>query len=172
MIEKNTTQTTLEYFFTYPLREIHLRELTRKLSTSLPTVLITIKKLSKERLVVVTKGRAITTVKANLDSVLFFRLKRISNLERLLVSGLIDALSSAFKIPQAIICFGSYSRGEDIETSDIDIAIIGGTEKQIELEKFEKLLKRRISLHFVKLAKVSEEFKKNLCNGIVLEGAL
>ena len=43
----------------------------------------------------------------------------------------------------AIILFGSYSRGEDIASSDIDIAIIGAKKKESSFFQFEKRLKER-----------------------------
>ena len=170
MIGKNNTQETMEFFFKNPTREVYLRELSRELNLSMPTILAAIEKLRKVQLVIVTKEKAFTNVKANLENKNFFRLKRLSNIEQLYVCGVIDTLEITH--PQSIICFGSYSRGEDVETSDIDIAIIGGNEKDIALEKFEKELQRKISLHWINPSRISNDFKANLMNGIVLEGAL
>ena len=168
MIDKNSTMKILEYFFDYPTKEIHLRELSRELKLSLPTVLKAVSKLKKENLIDVKKGRAVTIVKANLENKNFQRLKRASNLTKLYSCGLVDFLNIGN--PQSIICFGSYSRGEDLENSDIDIASIGGKGKSTL--KFERFLCRGISVHDINMKKVSEEFKSNLYNGIVLEGAL
>ena len=74
----------------------------------------------------------------------FIRMKRIYNLNSLYLAGLVDFLVKEYNNPEAIICFGSYSKGEDFEKSDIDIAIINGKEKDIALEKFEKNLGRKI----------------------------
>ena len=51
MIEKSTNQRVLEYFFTSPTKEIHLRELARETKLSLPTILLSVKKLEQEKLV-------------------------------------------------------------------------------------------------------------------------
>ncbi len=172
MIEKNTTQHVLIYFFEQPTQEIHLRELSRKLNLSMPTILSAIKKLEQEKLIVIKRGKALTTVKANWEEKSFKWLKRVYNLEFLYASGLVEELNKQYNIPSAIICFGSYSRGEDIEASDIDIAVINAGEKEVSLEKFEKKLKRTISIHGISLKGLSEHFKANLYNGIILEGAL
>ncbi len=172
MIEKNTMQRILAYFFEYPTREVHLRELARQVELSLPPVLEAVKKLRKEELIRVTKGTACTIVKANAENNRFIRLKRVYNLEQLYESGFVDSLIKTFNHPSAIISFGSYSRGEDIERSDIDIAVLGVQQKEIDLASFERKLHRKISLHFPKTQQLSEEFKSNLSNGIVLEGAL
>ena len=69
--------------------------------------------------------------------------------------------------------FGSYSRGDDTLSSDIDIAIIGRKEKGISLENFEKRLERKIILNFYpSLKEVHKELKENICNGIVLSGGV
>ncbi len=44
MIEKNNTYKVLEFFFTYPTKEIHLRELSRQLKLSMPPILSAVKK--------------------------------------------------------------------------------------------------------------------------------
>ncbi len=171
MIEKNNTWKILRFFFVSPLKEVHLRELSREMGLSMPAVLSAVKKIKKENLVLVKKGIALTTVKANLEFKGFKWLKRAYNLESIYTSGLIDYLLKSCN-PQTIICFGSYSRGEDIESSDVDIAVIGGKDLILDLTKFEKAFGRKISIHNIKLDKVSEEFRSNLYNGIVLEGAL
>ncbi len=170
MIEKNTIDTVLAYFFMHPTQEIHLRELSRRLQLSMPTILSSTKTLKKEKMIIIHRGIAITTVKAHIEHKNFIRAKRMYNLKSLYDSGIVDALLQSRS--DALICFGSYSRGEDIEKSDIDIAVIKGKEQDIHLEKFEKLLHRKISLYYIILERVSEEFRANLTNGIVLEGAL
>ena len=172
MIEKTTMQLVLEYFFTFPSQQIHFRELSRKMRLSMPAIIAALKKLESEKLVNITRGKALTTVKTNGDSKQFIQLKRVYNLEQLYLSGIVDKLSRALGTPAAIVCFGSYSRGEDTETSDIDIAVMGGNEKSISLNEFEKRLNRSLSLHQVTMGKISPEFRANLYNGIVLEGAL
>lgn len=172
MIEKNNIQRVLGWFFDNPTTETHLRELSRAMRLSMPAILSAVKKLENLNLVAVKKGKAVTAIRANLENISFARLKRIYNIESLYASGLVDYLHKEFKIPKAVICFGSYSRGEDTEKSDIDIAIIGSAEKQLQLGKFEKKLKRSVSIHNIFLNRVSEEFKANIYNGIILEGAL
>lgn len=172
MIEKNSVQKVLAFFFRFPTKETYLRELSRMLGLSMPTILGAVKKLKQEDLVQVKRGKALTTVKANMENQSFIRMKRVHNLEQLYASGLIDFLIMAYKRPRAIICFGSYARGDDTETSDIDIAIIGGREPKLAFDKYAHQLNRQISLHYISPSKVSDNFKANLCNGIVLDGAL
>ena len=57
--------------------------------------------------------------------------------------------------------------------SDIDIAIIGGSEKDLRLEIFEKLLERKIIINYYKSFKeIRNELLSNILNGITLKGAV
>ena len=68
-----------------------------------------------------------------------------------------------------IILFGSYSRGEDTITSDVDIAIVKSKEKNINLIKYEEMLERKINLNFYKdLNKLDINLKANIERGIDL----
>lgn len=172
MIEKTTIESVLAHFFGNPTSPIHLRALSRETGFTMPTIVSAVKRLEKEKLILVERGKAWTMAKANIESEQFRRLKRVHNLEEVYSSGFVDWLSGNCGNPKAIVCFGSYSRGDDIETSDIDIAVIGGKVPEKPLDTYEKRLKRKISLHSVALEKASKEFKSSLANGIVLEGAL
>jgi len=172
MVDKNNVQKVLEFFFDNPTRSVYLRELSREMKLSMPAIIASVQKLSSEELVSINKEKALTIIKSNVSSTKFIRLKRVSNLEKLYASGLVDVLQKTFKNPQVIICFGSYSRGEDTEQSDIDVGIIGSKETDVDLSNFETFLNRPISLHIIDVLRASKEFKSNLCNGIVLEGAL
>ena len=170
MIKKSTIQKVLEIFFENPSKEFHLRELSRLLKFSMPTIISTTNELYKENLIVKNKGKVLTRTIANRENINFLRHKRLYNLERIYTSGIVDYLSNVYNHPKTIILFGSYSRGEDTEASDIDIAIITKKKLSLELTKYENILKRRVNIHEVDLGAVSDEFKANLANGIVLEG--
>ena len=79
-------------------------------------------------------------------------------------SGLIDFLKIEFSNP-VIILFGSYSKGEDTETSDIDVYIETPSVKELSLEKFEKILKRNIQVF--RHAKIEGIRNSNLSNNII-----
>ncbi len=104
----------------------------------------------------------------NRDNLRIVDLKRIENLKLLVESGFMDYLRENLPGKQ-IILFGSYSRGEDIERSDIDIAVIG-KEKVIEVKNFEKRLKRNININFYNTMPTDENLKNNIMRSIMLEG--
>ena len=58
-------------------------------------------------------------------------------------------------------------------TSDIDIAIIGSKEKEINLTTFDKLLERTIFLHFYPSFKeMKKELKQSILSGISIAGGI
>jgi predicted nucleotidyltransferase len=71
-----------------------------------------------------------------------------------------------------LVLFGSCARGEDIETSDLDLLVVA-KEKEVDLKKFESALKRKISLHFEEnVSQIPKELLNNIINGIVVFGYL
>ncbi len=76
------------------------------------------------------------------------KLKRTENLRNLYLSGLVDFLEEQFG-GATVVLFGSYGRGgEDAKNSDIDIVVIGRKSKHLELERYERVLFRKIKLDF------------------------
>jgi predicted nucleotidyltransferase len=172
MLEKSYIQIILEEIFRHPNTRYTIRELARRTNMSAPTALHIVQILAKEGILQRTSVGRASQVSGNLDNPAYRWQKRIANLRALYECGIIEKLTQEFEDPRAIILFGSYSRGEDIERSDVDIAVITHRQDIVDLSKFEKKLARTISLHCITFGKVSEEFKSNLCNGIVLHGAI
>jgi len=164
--------TILEYFLKNPTTTIHLRELARKTNFSSAGCSKSLKSLLKKGVIECHKTKAVSNYKATLNSK-FLQLKKIYNIYSLYDSGLIDFLKEKYQFPETIIIFGSYSKGEDTEKSDIDIAVITRLEKNLDFSLFEKKLQRKINLLELKnLEKAKKEFINNLINGIVLDGVI
>lgn len=166
-------QDILSIFFIYPEYSFNGRALARKLGSSATAISKSIKKLEKENLILVNRDETKRlSIKLNRDNKRVFELKRVENLKLTYESGLIDFLEDKF--PGAlIILFGSYSRGEDISNSDIDIAIIGVKEKEVDLSKYEKIFKREIFLHYYKNIKdIHKNLKESILSGIVFVGGI
>jgi len=148
------------YFVKYPLANNHIRELARILGISAPKVKYLLKPLLKAGLLAVTLQGKNHIISANHDSEAFILNKKWTNIFLLLQSGIVEDLNRSQDV---IILFGSYSRGEDIETSDIDIAINDAA--GISSEKYEKMLNRRIELH-----EISPNIASSLQRGIFIKG--
>lgn len=112
------------------------------------------------------------SIELNRDNHKVVQLKRADNLKVIYESGLADFLEKEFA-GATIIIFGSYSNGTDIYNSDMDIAVIGRKDKQINLETFEKILEKKVNINFYKSFKeIHQHLKENLFNGIVLSGGV
>jgi len=161
----------MEFFFKFPERKFHLRELERLTKLSLPAVSNICQKLEKKDLLKSKKDKVLKNFYATRNQK-FIQLKRIYNMQSLFSVELIDHLKNVYEEPEAIILFGSYGKGEDISQSDIDIAIITSISKELEFSLYEKRLARKIRTYEIQLEKVEKSFLNTLANGIILSGYL
>jgi len=168
MLEQTNEMKVLKIFFDNPSSRFHIRELARKLKLNPNTILNITNNLCKKDLLVKEKKKYLVEIYVNRTN-LFKTLKRLDNLKRLFFSGLIKLLSEEFN-PELISVIGSYSLGEDLEESDIDLVVISNKEKSLSLEKFEKNLNRKIHLIVTDYSSISDEFYINLINGVLLQG--
>jgi len=170
MMQDYTRYCILRLFFDYPTKHFQLREICRMLKLGMPSVRNHVKELERQNFVKKEK-RGVYGSYTSSKNDLFKIYKRNDILLRLHESGLVNFLADKF-IPDAIVLFGSASRGEDIESSDVDLLVIA-KEKEVDLKKFEGKLKRKIALHFEeKISGVPKELLNNIINGIVLYGYL
>ncbi|MEK6823824.1 MAG: nucleotidyltransferase domain-containing protein [Nanoarchaeota archaeon] len=155
-------------------RNFNLSEIARNLKVSPTAVSKSLINLKKEEIVIIKERGTMNllSIELNLENQRVMELKKVENLEMIYESGLISFLSE--HLPgTTIILFGSYSRGDDTFSSDIDLAIIGRKEKSIDSSKFEKILKKKIALNFYNNFKIIDKnLKNNLLNGVVLSGVL
>lgn len=148
------------------------REIAKILNVSPTAVSNSIKKLKESDLIKIEKTRTINFILFNRDEKKAIELKRVENLKKVYLSGLFDYLESTLP-GGTIILFGSFSRGEDTNASDIDIAIIERKSKRLELEKYEKILNRKINVNFYDSWKtIHKHLKNNILNGILLSGGV
>lgn len=161
----------IDLIFQFPEKWIHLREIARKCKISPNSVRKYVVELKKKGIIEQKKEANMILIRANIESEAYKREKRIYNLRNIYSSGVVDFLYKYYN-PKAIVLFGSYSRGEDILRSDIDIGIITNNEKRPDLSTFEKKLSRKIELSLFTRKEVSKEFFNNIINGIVLKGFL
>lgn len=105
-------------------------------------------------------------------SSLFFKIKKTHYfIEKIVKSGLIDFLISELN-PSCIILFGSIRKGESDKNSDIDLFIESSVKKELDLSKYEKILKHEISSFIeTKISNLQENLLNNVVNGIKLYGS-
>lgn len=170
-------QIILEVIFLYPTQSYSAREIARITSLSHPTVLEALAKFNKLSIVKkeIQNNRSGTGKnifwKANIKDERYKLHKKIANIQKIYLSNLIETIAAETS-PNAIVLFGSYSRGEDIEESDIDV-FVQSAEKQLDLKKFKKEFGRKISITFESdLKNLKKELLNNIINGIILYGYL
>jgi predicted nucleotidyltransferase len=164
MFKKSIKLKIKEYFFVNPNSKHRVRELERILKLPLPSVIKYCKDLEKEKILQIISIGNVNFYTANQNNENYILEKKLFNLKQIFDSGLIDYLKIELSNPP-IILFGSYSKGEDIENSDIDIYIQTISKKEIKFEKFEKYLKRNIQI--IKFKSLKEISNKNLANNII-----
>ncbi len=175
MIQKSSIAKTVEVFFASPTKSHYLMDISRNIGIAHTSVKKNLLKLVKagliEEKVERRGGRKFPIYVARREESVFRREKGVYNFSSILESGLIGYLEEKLT-PKAIVLFGSYQRGEDVEDSDIDV-FVECKEEQVNLAKFEKKLGREIELHFKEdFTTYSKELKNNMINGIVLSGFL
>jgi len=169
MIQKYSRYRILQEFFDFPRKNFQMRELSRRTEIAQPSVINHLKELLKENLIIKEKKSIYPTFRANREDDMFKIYKKMDLLLRLKQTGLLDHIYDSC-LPDTMILFGSASKGEDIEESDIDI-FVQAPEKKLALEKYEKLLNRKIALFFKEnFSKLSNELKNNILNGLILKG--
>ena len=145
-------------------KKFTIRELSAK--TKIP-------KSSVQRIVFdLKKDKILSKDNEIIDSNIFRRKKINFYVERIVGSGLLDFLISELN-PSVIILFGSISKGDSVKNSDIDIFIESFVNKELDLGKFERILKHNLQL-FVEsnIKNLQKHLFNNVVNGIKLYGSL
>ena len=157
IVQKCSLWKVAEIFFIEPTKVHLIKEISRKIGLAHTSVKIHLQTLIQEGLIEQTKSEPFNGYKSLRENPEFIFHKKISNLISLKNSDLIESLKE--KYPKSIILFGGYDKGEDMESSDIDL-FIDSKEFKFDSEKFEKSLKRKIHLIF------KEEANKSLLESI------
>lgn len=167
-------QEILRLFFIKAGATLNARAISKILNVSQPAVSKALPKLEEEELIIVKKDKESKrlSIGLNIDNQKVIWLKRADNLKQIYESGLIQFLYDNFLGATAIL-FGSYAFGEDIAASDIDLAIIGSKPKELDLDKFQKILERAIIINYYSSFKdINKHLLNNILNGITLKGAI
>ncbi len=169
MLQKYNRYQVLKLFLDSPTESFRLREVARLTNISPPSVMNYLKEFEKENLIKKQTKRRIPFYTALRDSEKFVLYKKISTIFELNDSGLVEHLWNELS-PQATVLYGSYARGESVETSDIDLFVLA-KETNLKVVKYEKKLNKKIHLLFKhSLNEISSELRNNILNGIILKG--
>jgi predicted nucleotidyltransferase len=171
MIQNYSRYRILQPFFDYPKKGFHIRELSRITKLAQISVINHLNALCKEGFIIKEKGDIYNVFKANRGNPQFKILKQQNMVLRIYASGLIRYIEEILH-PNCAVLFGSASRGEDTEESDVDL-FIQAEETAIDIKKYEKNLKRKINVLFeADLKSLSKELLNNIINGNIISGYL
>jgi predicted nucleotidyltransferase len=165
----------LELFFNYPTKEWHFEEILKSSKIARSKVDRWLKKLIKEQLIQRIKPRGeMPHYIGYAESAEYHNRKMIYALEQLHKTGLLNHLSS-LKKAKAVILFGSFSRSDWNQDSDIDIFIYGEPDG-LKIAPYELKLHRDLELFICKnndeLKTYNEGLLKNIIRGHLIKGNL
>ena len=168
----------LHWFYSLPTRTIGLSKLSSQIKSSKKATTLAVQNLiSSGFLFRQIAGRS-WILSANPKHSYLLTKKMPFHLSKIYESGIIEAVHQ--KIPQAraIVLFGSFRWGTDIEGSDIDIAvevIDNQNLKIISLGTINEFGYRKnvpVNLHVFSRNKIDLNLFSNIANGILLDGFL
>jgi len=153
---------------------LNQRRLANVLGVSPPAIMKALPILKDKGLVAIQQDKESKrwAIEMNSDSHIAMQMKMVDNLRQVYESRLADFLEEELA-GATIILFGSYSRGEDTQLSDIDIAVIEHKYKVLNLNKYEKLLSRTVNVNFYESwSGINKHLRNNILSGILLHGGI
>lgn len=165
IVQKCSLWKVAEVFFIEPTKTHYVKEISRKIELAHTSVKKHLMTLIEESLIKESDEGVFKGYKAVRENPEFIFHKKIANLIFLKESGLIEKIKE--KYPKCIVLFGSYNKGEDIESSDIDI-FVDAKKFNLKTEEYGKRLNRNIHLIFKEDA--GEGLMESINQGIILFG--
>ena len=167
----------VQFFFAFPQEEFSLNEIAKKLVIAKMTANRIVTKLEKEGFLQKKVIGKLWQVHAN-QSHKYFTTKKIPyNLQLVYESDIREWITKNIKGIKTIIFFGSYRKGDDIRTSDLDIAVEVQNEQEQKIYevKVEEMGYRKdiqMHIHCFSRKRIDKNLFANIANGIILEGFL
>ena len=163
----------LELFFNYPTKQWHFKEIKSNVPIADNKISRWLKRFVSDELILRNKEKGkMPYYVSNHESPNYRNKKRIFALNNFYASGFLNHLSS-LKNAKTVILFGSFTRWDWYDASDIDLFIYGNAD-DLEIGKYESKLKRDIQLFTCKNRKELNKFNagliKNIIKGDLIKG--
>lgn len=171
-------QKVVDVLFRYPDKEFSLSDLAKEARVAKQNISTILEKLYKADIIKITKLKTLWRIQTNQQHPEVIKHKIVMNLHFIYQSGVVEFLESQFHHPKSIILFGSFRRGEDISSSDIDIAIELDEQDEyatVHVKEFagiERQIGKKITAHLFNRKHIDLHVFNNITNGIVLSGFL
>ena len=165
----------MELFFENPTKEWHFEEVVKEVKIARSKADIWLKKFIKKKLIKKIKKRGkMPYYISNYDSLEYKNKKRIFAFNKLYESGLLSHLGGLQKA-ETVIIFGSFSRSDWYEDSDVDVFIYGNPEG-LKIVNYELKLHKNIQLFICQnkeeLSKLGKGLIRNILKGNLIKGNL
>ena len=158
---RRTRQRVLAILFTQPDHSFYVNEIIARADAGRGAVLRELDRLSRSRLVVVTRRGNQKRFQANSDSPIFDELCGILRKTAGLIPPIREALDPVKERIEFAFVFGSVAKGEDTAESDIDLMVVSDALKPGEVQRYlyrtEHRLGRQIGLTVRKRAEFGQE---------------
>lgn len=174
-IMKSKENQILELFYNHPTRQWHFEEIVQEAEMARSKVDSWLKRLIQEKVIKKVKfNNKMPYYISNYESPEYKIRKKIFAFNQLYESGLLNHLYT-LKKAKTIIVFGSFSRSDWSEDSDIDLFVYGDPE-DLKIAGYELKLHREIQLFICKNNQELEKFGsgliKNIIKGNMIKGDL
>lgn len=177
MLQNYNFYKVLSIFLDNPTKGFGWKELSKMASLGPPSVKNYLDQLEKESIIIKKQAAGRNLYFSNRESRIYKLYKKFDIIMKMEKTGLIDFMNKEYGYP-TIILYGSYSLGESVEESDIDIAIITESKKDAGIKEFETKVGKQIQIfkftkeEFNNLRKKRLSIYNGIINGIVLSGYL
>ena len=174
----NACEKIQNLFFDWPSKEFSLNELCSILKISKTNGNMIIKQLVSENFLKLETIGKLYRISCNINHNYNNTRKILYHLKLIYESEIINSIYETVPNARTIIIFGSYRKGDDIETSDIDmgVEIIGYEEHKIKelgvIPKFGYRNNVPVNLHIFSRGNINPNLFANIANGIILQGFL
>jgi hypothetical protein len=174
MTRDSFEEKVLELFFNQPTKQWHFLELANKLNLAQSKLDKWLKRFISEKLIKrIKENGKMPYYVTNHECPEYRNKKRIFALMNLHETGLLNYLSALKN--KTVVLFGSMSRSDWYEKSDIDLFIYGDA-SDIKIGKYEMLLGRDIQIFYAKdekdLKKMGPALLKSIIKGITIKGEI
>ena len=156
----------LKFISDKPYSKLYLRQIARELEISSSATKKAIDQLENLNLIRTEKYGNLRIITGNMEEILFKQYKILENISFL--KDLVEKLKPTINIT----LYGSYSKGENDETSDIDLLIITNN-KKIKITDYKNTqlqLKLFTPKEWSELKKTNKAYTQEIINGITIYG--